>query len=61
MTKDDNNNVINMFSAVQNINGMPPEVRDQVKFYAGFNYVKHTKDVNGNTFNKETLPEISKR
>ncbi len=55
MTKDDKNNVINLFSAVQNINGMPPEIRDQVKFYAGFNYVKHTKDANGNTFNKENL------
>ena len=55
MTKDENNKVINLFSAVQNINGMPPEVRDQVKFYAGFNYVKHKKDSNGNSFNKENL------
>ena len=37
MTKDEDNKVINLFSAAQNINGMPPEVREQVKFYAGFN------------------------
>ena len=44
MTNDEKNNVINLFSAVQSINGMPPDVREQVKFYAGFNYVKNTKD-----------------
>lgn len=55
MVKDDKNNVINLFSAAQTINGMSPEIRDQVKFYAGFNYVKHTKDPNGNSFNKENL------
>jgi len=55
MTKDDKNNVINMFSAAQTINDMPQEIREQVKFYAGFNYVKHTKDANGNSFSKENL------
>ena len=55
MTKKKDNNVINLFSATQNMDNLPKEIKEQVKFYAGFNYIKHKKDLNGNSFSKENL------
>ena len=47
-------NVINLFSEHNN-NHITPEIREKIKYYAGFNYVKVKKDANGNKFNKEHL------
>lgn len=55
MTKKKDNNVINLFSATQSMDNLPKEIKEQVKFYAGFNYIKHKKDLNGNSFSKENL------
>lgn len=49
-----NKNVINLFSNHNN-NHITPEVKDKIKYYAGFNYVKIKKDTNGNKFNKDHL------
>ena len=49
-----NKNVIKMF-AKHNNNTASPDEKGRVKFYAGFNYVKLTKDSNGNKFNKTNL------
>ena len=49
-----NKNVINLFSEHNN-NHITPEIREKIKYYAGFNYVKVKKDANGNKFNKEHL------
>lgn len=54
MSDELNKNVINLFSNHNN-NRITPEVRNKIKYYAGFNYVKITKDTNGNKFNKEHL------
>ena len=51
---DLNKNVINLFSDHNN-NHITPEIREKIKYYAGFNYVKVRKDANGNKFNKEHL------
>lgn len=55
MTKDNDSKVINLFAAAGSMSSLPKEVREQVKFYAGFNYVKHSRDVNGNSYSKENL------
>ena len=52
MSDDLNKNVINLFSEHNN-NHITPEIREKIKYYAGFNYVKVKKDANGNKFNKE--------
>lgn len=52
--------VINLFSN-HNSNCVTPDVQHKVKFYAGFNYVKLKKDVNGNKFNKEILLNYSEK
>ncbi len=49
-----NKKVINMFSQ-HNKNRLSEGVKNRVKYYAGFNYVKLTKDTNGNKFSKENL------
>ena len=54
MSDDLNKNVINLFSEHNN-NHITPEIREKIKYYAGFNYVKVKKDANGNKFNKEHL------
>ena len=54
MSDDLNKNVINLFSEHTN-NHITPEIREKIKYYAGFNYVKVKKDANGNKFNKEHL------
>ena len=50
--KDNNKNIINIFAAHHNSN--KTEKKD-IRFFAGFNYVKLNKDENGNKFNKERL------
>lgn len=50
--KDNNKNIINIFAAHHKSN--KTENKD-IKFFAGFNYVKLNKDENGNKFNKERL------
>lgn len=52
MTNHNKDNVIKLFS--NHANGKLKN-NEQVKFYAGFNYVKLNKDANGNKFNKENL------
>lgn len=54
MSDEINKNVINLFSKHNN-NRLTPDVQKRVKYYAGFNYVKLTKDTNGNKFNKDNL------
>jgi hypothetical protein len=54
MSDEINKKVINLFSSHNN-NKITPEVKQRVKFFAGFNYVKLNKDANGNKFNKENL------
>lgn len=54
VSDDLNKNVINLFSDHNN-NHITPEIREKIKYYAGFNYVKVKKDANGNKFNKEHL------
>lgn len=54
VSDDLNKNVINLFSEHNN-NHITPEIREKIKYYAGFNYVKVKKDANGNKFNKEHL------
>ena len=50
--KDKTKNIINIFAAHHKSN--KTEKKD-IKFFAGFNYVKLNKDENGNKFNKEHL------
>lgn len=54
MSDELNKKVINLFSKHNN-NRITPEVRDNIKYYAGFSYIKTIKDANGNKFNKEHL------
>ena len=54
VSDDLNKNVINLFSEHNN-NHITPEIREKIKYYAGFNYVKVKKDANGNKFNKDHL------
>lgn len=51
MSDVSNDKVIKLFSKHNEAKFMPSEV----KFYAGFNYVKLKRDSNGNKFNKENL------
>lgn len=57
MRDDINRKVINIFS--RHKNELPPESKEQVKFYAGFNYVRLDKDNNGNKFNAEHLKKYA--
>lgn len=54
MSEEINKKVINMFSKHKQ-NTASSDVSERVKYYAGFNYVKLTKDTNDNKFNKENL------
>jgi len=53
MTDDINQKVINIFS--RHNSSMPSEHEERVKFFAGFEYVKITKDNNGRKFNADKL------
>lgn len=59
MSDEINRKVINIFS--RHNKELPPVNNERVKYYAGFNYVKLTKDSNGNKFNAEHLKQYSKR
>lgn len=54
MSDEINKKVINLFSK-HNKNHLSSEIKDKIKYYAGFNYVKIKKDSNGNKFRKENL------
>lgn len=54
MSDEINKKVINLFSGHNN-NRITPEIREKIKYYAGFNYVKIKKDTNGNKFSKQHL------
>ncbi len=53
MTDEINKKVINIFS--KHKNELPLEDEERVKFFAGFDYVKMDKDVNGKPFNADKL------
>lgn len=57
MSDEINRNVIDIFSQHKK---SPSTNSEKVKYYAGFNYVKLTKDNNGNKFNSEHLLKYSK-
>jgi len=54
---DINKKVIDIFS--KHNNSQPAS--EKVKFYAGFNYVKLSKDTNGNRFSEEHLLSYSEK
>lgn len=60
MSDEINKNVINLFSSHNN-NRISPEIKNKIKYYAGFNYVKIKKDANGNKFSKEHLLKYSSK
>ena len=57
MTDEINKKVINIFS--KHKNSLPLEHDERVKFFAGFDYVKISKDNNGRKFNAEKLKKYS--
>ena len=54
MSEEINKKVINLFSG-HNRNNLSNEAREQIKYFAGFNYVKTQKDENGKKFRKDYL------
>lgn len=54
MADEINKKVINLFSG-HNRNNLSTEAREQIKYFAGFNYVKLKKDENGKKFRKDYL------
>lgn len=54
MTDEINKKVINLFSK-NNKNSLDNISKKEIKFYAGFNYVKLKRDDNGNKFRKDSL------
>ena len=54
MSDEINKKVINLFSG-HNRNNLSNEAREQIKYFAGFNYVKNTKDENGKNYRKDYL------
>jgi hypothetical protein len=48
MSDDINKKVLNMFN--RHNNDLPQETEEKIKFFAGFNYVKLKRDVNGKKF-----------
>ncbi len=50
---DNDKNIVNIFAAHNHSKGVTDE--KGVKFFAGFNYVKLSKDKNGKRFNKNRL------
>ncbi|MDR1326977.1 MAG: hypothetical protein LBJ74_01070 [Heliobacteriaceae bacterium] len=57
MKDDINRKVIDIFS--RHKKELPPESTEQVKFYAGFNYVRLDKDNNGKKFNPAHLKKYA--
>ena len=54
MSGEMNKKVINLFSKHNN-NKIEPDEKKQVRYYAGFNYVKLKRDNNGKKFNKDKI------
>ena len=50
---DNDKNIINIFAS--HYNKKNEENSEDIRYFAGFNYVKINKDKNGNRFNKEHL------
>lgn len=59
MTDEINKKVINIFS--KHKNSLPSEHAERVKFFAGFNYVKISKDSNGNPFKADKLRKYAEK
>ena len=59
MTDEINKKVISIFS--RHKNSQPIANEDRVKFFAGFNYVKISKDSNGKKFHVETLEKYAQQ
>ncbi|MDR1167475.1 MAG: hypothetical protein LBK53_01110 [Heliobacteriaceae bacterium] len=59
MKGDINKKVIDIFS--RHKKELPPASKEEVKFYAGFNYVRLDRDNNGNKFNAEHLLKYSEK
>lgn len=57
MAEDINSKVINLFS--KHNKKLPLAKDEKVKYFAGFNYVKFTKDKNGKKFNPEHLQKYA--
>jgi len=56
MTDEINKKVISIFS--KHNSSLPSEHEERVKFFAGFEYVKITKDNNGRKFNADKLKQL---
>lgn len=59
MTDEINKKVINIFS--KHKKDEPLENGEKIKFFAGFNYVKIDKDINGKKFNAEKLKRYAQK
>ncbi len=59
MTDEINKKIINIFS--KHKNDEPLENGEKIKFFAGFNYVKIDKDINGKKFNQEKLKRYAQK
>ena len=53
MENEINRKVIDIFA--KHNKELPPDTKEKVKYYAGFNYVRIDKDNNGNKFSTEHL------
>lgn len=55
--KEDNNdnNIINIFAAHHNNKSNNETTKENIRYFAGYNYVKFNKDKNGTRLNKERL------
>lgn len=59
MTDEINRKVINIFS--KHKKSLPSEHDEKIKFFAGFNYVKLTRDNNGKIFNDKHLEKYAQK
>lgn len=59
MTDEINKKVISIFS--KHKSAQPSEHEERVKFFAGFDYVKLNKDINGKKFNAEKLQRYAQK
>ena len=59
MSEDINKKVINMFN--RHNSDLPQETEEKIKFFAGFNYVKLKRDVNGKKFISSSLEAYAKK
>ena len=55
MKDSDDKNVVDLFSTKHTQNTIDTEIREKLRYYAGFNYIKRKKDLNGNKFRKDYL------